>query len=89
MVKIDTVARGRIDYIKYDVEGAEKEALEGSTEIIKAYKPDMLISLYHKSRDVFSLICYVADNFKDYNLYLRRIYCLPAWELNLYAIKKK
>ena len=43
------------DYIKYDVEGAEAEALIGSLETIKKSRPALLVSLYHRSRDVFSL----------------------------------
>ncbi len=85
--KLDSVVESPVDYIKYDVEGAEKEALEGSINTINTYKPDLLVSLYHKSEDVFSLINYVSDNFRGYKFYLRRLYCLPAWELNLYAIK--
>ena len=85
--KLDSIISSSVDYIKYDVEGAELQALEGSAETIKAYSPDLLVSLYHKSEDIFSLVNYVADNYKDYKLYLRRLYCLPAWELNLYAVK--
>ncbi len=87
LARLDDIISERVDYIKYDVEGAEREALEGSAETINAYFPDLLVSLYHKSEDIFSLICYIADNFKGYKLYLRRLFCLPAWELNLYAIK--
>lgn len=85
--KLDRIVKEPVDYIKYDVEGAEKEALQGSFNTIKAYSPDLLVSLYHKSEDIFSLVNYVLDNFSGYKLYLRRLYCLPAWELNLYAIK--
>ena len=87
--KLDSIISSPVDYIKYDVEGSELQALEGSAETIKKYSPDMLVSLYHKSEDIFLLVNYIADNFKDYKLYLRRLYCLPAWELNLYAIKKQ
>ncbi|MBQ5800975.1 MAG: FkbM family methyltransferase [Clostridia bacterium] len=85
--KLDSIVKTPVDYIKFDVEGAEKEALEGSIDTINAYKPDLLVSLYHKSEDIFSLVNYVSDNFSGYKLYMRRLYCLPAWELNLYAIK--
>ena len=85
--RLDSIVSSSVDYIKYDVEGSEREALEGSAETIKRYSPDLLVSLYHKSEDIFSLINYVSDNYKNYKLYLRRLYCLPAWELNLYAVK--
>lgn len=84
-VALDNVIDERIDYIKYDVEGAEKEALEGSVQIIKKYRPDLLISLYHRTEDLHKLILQVHDICHDYNLYLRRYPYIPAWDLNLYA----
>ncbi len=89
MVKIDTVSREySVDYIKYDVEGAEMNALLGSRETILKGSPDMLISLYHRSEDIFDIPLYINENYPQYDLYLRRSECLPAWEINLCAIKK-
>ena len=87
MIKIDNITEERIDYIKYDVEGAEYEALLGSKKTISAYSPTLLVSLYHRSRDIFELVNYVKNEYPDYNLYLRRLKCLPAWEIDLIAIK--
>ena len=89
MVKIDTVAKEySVDYIKYDVEGAEMNALVGSRETIMKSSPDMLISLYHRSEDIFDIPLYINENYPQYDLYLRRSECLPAWEINLCAVKK-
>ena len=88
LVKIDGLADGAVDYIKYDVEGAEKEALIGSHNTIYSDKPTLLVSLYHRSRDVFELVNKVGDNYPFYKLYLRRLRCLPAWEIDLIAVKK-
>ena len=74
------------EYIKYDVEGAEYEALIGSLETIKKSKPILLVSLYHKSRDIFFLPEWLAQNVSGYRLYIRRLFSLPAWELNLIAV---
>lgn len=87
MVKIDSLAKEKIDYIKYDVEGAESEALWGSYSTILRDYPTLLISLYHRSRDIFSLINMVKERYPSYRLYLRRLRCLPAWEIDLIAIK--
>ncbi len=76
------------DYIKYDVEGLELEALEGSKETIIRHAPTLLVSLYHRSRDMFSLINYLAENYENYNYYLHRLRCLPAWEINLVLVPK-
>ena len=87
MLKIDTVNGESVDYIKYDVEGAELEALLGSHNTISAYSPTLLISLYHRSRDIFSLVNLVRERYPEYKLYLRRLRCLPAWEIDLIAVK--
>ncbi len=71
------------DYIKYDVEGAELEALIGSDLTIMRTRPVILVSLYHRSRDLFSLINYLKEKYPFYKMYLRRIKCLPAWEIDL------
>lgn len=87
---VDSVAKCKIDYIKYDVEGAEEQALIGSAETIKLYKPDLLISMYHRTEDLFKLILLVKTICPEYNLYLRRYPYIPAWDLNLIAtIRKK
>ena len=86
MLKIDSLTDEVVDYIKYDVEGAEREALEGSRETVIRCHPSLLISLYHRSRDIFELINYVRDNYPEYKLYLRRLRCLPAWEIDLICV---
>ncbi len=89
VVSVDSVLDGgQIDYIKYDVEGSEKEALLGSAQTIKAHAPKLLISLYHRSEDLFSLPELLKELNPDYSLYLRRFPYIPAWDLNLYAINK-
>ena len=78
----------RIDYIKFDVEGAEKEALEGCYKTIERFAPSLLISLYHRSEDIFALPLQLIEKFPDYKFYLRKFKYVPAWDLNLYAVKK-
>ena len=74
------------DFIKYDVEGLEYEALLGSEELISKFHPDLLVSMYHKSEDMYSLPLLVHKLNPNYRLYLRRLPYIPAWDLNLYAI---
>ena len=89
-LKIDTILEGRsVELIKYDTEGAEKEAIEGTSRTIRACKPHLLVSAYHKSRDIFSLLLLLEEAYPGvYRYYFRRIECLPGWELNLLAIRK-
>ncbi len=89
LIRIDSVASAKTDYIKYDVEGAEKEALSGSLEVIKRDRPALLVSLYHRSRDIFELINFLSENLNDYAFYLRRLRCVPAWELELILIPEE
>ena len=80
------LAGARVDYIKYDVEGAEKEALLGSVESIRAHHPLLLVSLYHRNEDLFALPLLVHELFPDYKHFaVRRLAGVPAWDLNLYA----
>ena len=87
LVKIDSLTNEKIDYIKYDVEGAEREALVGSTEVINRDQPSLLVSLYHRSRDIFEIINEMNHIYPFYKLHLCRLKCLPAWEINLIAVK--
>ena len=75
------------DYIKYDVEGGELDALIGSCEAIARHRPALLVSLYHRSRDLFSLVNFISEQFPFYRLYLRRLRCLPAWEIDLICVE--
>ena len=84
---LDNVLAGApVDYIKYDVEGAEHEALIGSTQTILTHRPHLLVSIYHRSEDLFALPLQLYAIRPDYKLYLRRFPYVPAWDLNLYAI---
>lgn len=82
--RLDSVYTGACDYIKYDVEGAEYEALVGSRELIARAHPELLVSLYHKSEDIYRLPLLVRGMGYD-KLYLRRYEYVPAWDLNLLA----
>ena len=81
-----TVGDEHIDYVKYDVEGAEKEAILGSQKIICSHRPALLVSAYHKSEDIFTLPLLINSLNSDYKLYFRRYPYVPAWDLNLICI---
>ena len=84
---LDRVLNGAsVDYIKYDVEGAEKEAIEGCRETITHHRPKLLVSAYHRSEDIFELPLQIHALCPDYKLYYRRHPYIPAWDLNLLCI---
>lgn len=84
----ELIGNERVDYIKYDVEGSEREAIMGSARIIREQKPDLLISLYHRTEDLHELVLQLHALCPDYKLYVRRYPYIPAWDLNLYASVK-
>ncbi|MBR3895075.1 MAG: FkbM family methyltransferase [Clostridia bacterium] len=88
-VALDEVLDGaEVDYIKYDVEGAEREALIGSEQTIRRCLPILLVSLYHRNEDLFDLPLLIRDRFPAYTrFYLRRFAGVPAWDVNLYVKK--
>lgn len=77
---------GRATYIKYDVEGAEKQALIGTEKTIKSYTPKLIVALYHRNEDIFELPLLVKKLNPDYKFYMRHFPYIPAWEVNLFAI---
>ncbi len=86
---LDLIARGRnLDYIKYDVEGSEKEALDGSHDIIKACAPALMISLYHRSEDIYEIPLMIHQKYPEYKLYIRRREYVPAWDTVLLAVRE-
>lgn len=84
---LDNIMNGEtVEYIKYDVEGSEREAIMGSASTIRATHPTLLVSLYHRNEDVFSLPLLIHSNFPMYSrFYIRRFAGVPAWDLNLYC----
>ena len=89
LLRIDSIGAERIDYIKYDVEGAELEALRGSYATVRRDKPALLVSVYHRSEDIFSLVNYLRREHPEYSLYMRRTLCFPAWETAVIAVLEK
>jgi len=46
----------RVDFIKMDIEGAERLAISGGCDVLVKYKPKLAISGYHRVDDIFHLI---------------------------------
>jgi FkbM family methyltransferase len=57
--------------IKMDIEGAELSALKGGSEIIKKFKPDLAICIYHKFQDVWEIPEYIKSLVPEYKIYFR------------------
>lgn len=85
-VALDNVLKDKkITYIKADVEGVEKETLEGMANILKEQAPKLCISAYHKSADIFELILQIHQINPEYKIHLRHHPYIPAWDTNIYC----
>ncbi|ABU82367.1 hypothetical protein Igni_1190 [Ignicoccus hospitalis KIN4/I] len=79
LIKKDTDARELINlgkdknayFIKSDIEGYEREALEAFKDVLKEYKPYLALAAYHKWDDLIVLPKKVKEANPDYKLYLR------------------
>ena len=86
-VTADTVLENEeIDYIKYDVEGAEYKALLGTKETITRCRPRLKVACYHRSEDLFALPLLLRDLAPRYRLFLIRRDGVPAWDLDILAL---
>ena len=83
---IDETAGGEnVTFIKLDVEGAERKALQGARKTIKRDRPRLAVSVYHKAEDIIELPAYILSLHEDYRLYLRH-YQMSTCETILYAL---
>lgn len=76
----------KIDFIKMDIEGSERKALEGAVDIIRNNKTIMAICIYHKREDFYDipqLIESIIPN--EYAFYIRQ-YRFGQSETVLYAL---
>lgn len=73
-------------FIKYDVEGAELDAVIGSEKTIKLSRPRLQIAGYHRNEDLFAIPLKVLEFNPDYKIYLRHRPCFPAWDTDFYFI---
>lgn len=77
---------GEFTYINIDVEGAEKEMLEGAKLTLKSFTPKICMACYHKSEDIFALVNQINNINPDYKIYLRHHPHISFWDTNIYCI---
>ena len=76
-------------FIKFDIEGAELEALKGMKKLIQKFKPNLAISIYHGKNDIFEIPYYLIKNYNKYYKFKIKHYSFGHNETVMYAIKKK
>ena len=90
VVSVDAVlGNDRADYMKFDVEGVEKEALEGAAGHLvpdgNGTLPKLMVAAYHHDEDLFALPMLLWKLQPEYKIYLRKHPYVPAWEINIFA----
>ncbi len=72
VVSLDSVIlNANPNFIKMDIEGAEKEAIRGATKTIQKYKPNLAICLYHKPEDLWEIPLLIQEIEPSYDMYIR------------------
>lgn len=68
---IDAIVRElnlpRVDYIKMDIEGAEREALRGAAETLRRFRPRLRLETYHRADDMRVLPPIIRQARSDYS----------------------
>jgi FkbM family methyltransferase len=64
-------ADGATVFLKFDVEGAEWEALKGAERLLERSRPLLAISVYHRPDDLWELPLYINSLNLGYRLFLR------------------
>jgi FkbM family methyltransferase len=77
----------RPTYINMDIEGSEKEAIQGASKTISNNIVDLAIAIYHRPEDLWTILLKINEIKKDYNFYIRNYTGRPA-ETVLYCIHK-
>lgn len=86
---LDTLFKNeRIDLIKMDIEGFEMNALLGAKEIIKNQTPTLILSAYHKNKDIYDFIDFIESLSNEYKLFCYH-HPFTHHEIEYYFINKK
>ncbi len=83
--KIDDIACSKVSFIKLDIEGAERNALEGARDVIEANKPILAICAYHLQDDLLVLYNFIKLLKCNYKVYLRH-YMYSSGDTIMYAM---
>jgi FkbM family methyltransferase len=85
-VALDSVIRGfQPDYIKLDIEGAERAALLGMQATLSNARPCLAVSGYHRPEDLWELVDLTASLLPHSQIYLRQ-HGLNGFDTVIYAI---
>ncbi len=76
-------------YMKFDIEGAEMMALQGSERIIESCRPKIAVCVYHSTRDLFEIPLLFIERYPFYRIFMRHHKAGSLWETVCYAVPDK
>ncbi len=65
---VEALGLERVDFIKMDIEGAERQALRGARRTIARWKPSLSICAYHRPDDAEAIPAVVRNARPDYHV---------------------
>ena len=72
-VRLDDLFKDdKVTVIKMDVEGTEKEVLEGGLNTIQKQSPRLCVCIYHKSRDLWEIPLFIKSVNPNYKIAIRQ-----------------
>jgi len=75
----------KFDFIKFDIEGAEMDALVGAKGSLTAFRPQIAVSIYHSKYDFIKIPAFLNEVLKNYSFYVSH-YSQDIYETVLYGI---
>lgn len=83
---LDTVlGEARVTFLKLDVEGAERAALDGAKKILRQHRPLVAACVYHGPTDLWEIPLWLQEWLPNGQLFLRQ-HGFDGWETVCYAI---
>lgn len=79
------VGQKECSYIKYDAEGADRQAILGSKNVITQFSPKICAALYHRAYDLIDIPLLIHELNPRYKMFMRQYSYYPAWETNLFC----
>lgn len=69
VISIDSLNLKKVDFIKMDIEGAELDAIRGCQSTICKFKPQMMISAYHRVNHLWEIPKLIKETCPEYRIY--------------------
>lgn len=76
-------SRGRVSYIKIDVEGADLDVLKGSARLLREMKPVVAVAAYHTPEHLWQIPRFLLETLGPCKLYAGHD---PAWVFHIHFI---